>query len=234
MLSGGFEGNQTLYIRVRSFGVDIKTKMTEFLTEAADLFFHEKAKRLVLDLRGNSGGNIDWAMEFLSFFFPQTVPLHLLYHLRKEPIFERADSFRYSKDWVNPSSFESYLDTLLWYPGYSGSHLFAPHSVLVLTDGNCGSACAQVVKKIKQAHAAKVIGVGSAPLARDLREDKTYLESLRSRYEIGGFAGGYLSTYDFLLQNRSRRVVSFHVCSNAASLWDEDDNSLCLVIPLSV
>lgn len=275
---GGFEDNTTFYLRVRSFSGNLKKIIADDIIQAAKSMFGMNAKRLVLDLRGNPGGNIGLAMDFLSFFFPQTVPLHLLYHLRKDPsgvtagyfrrqkvsftdprtgkpvneaflnesvmytfhdthdedeaTFERPYSLRYAKDWDNPLSFEDYLASLSDYPGYEGCPLFAPHSVLVLTDGNCGSACAQIVKKIKQVHAAKIIAVGSAPLSRDLSNDADYLASVQSTYEIGAFAGGFITNWNITVGHDPNRLATLRVCSDAAYRWDEDDNASCLVVSL--
>ena len=70
-------------------------------------------------------------------------------------------------------------------PEYIRSHgLFTPQDVIILTDGRCGSTCAQFVKHLSERRLARVVGLGGDIL------------STRVGFDIASYAGGNVANSD--------------------------------------
>lgn len=63
---------------------------------------------------------------------------------------------------------------------YFRKRWYQPDDILIVTDGTCGSACSQFVKRAAEHHTAKILGLGSHWMRNDTA----------TQYDIGSFAGG--------------------------------------------
>ena len=78
-----------------------------------------------------------------------------------------------------PNTYSAFLSHWNNYPGYTGTALFSPQRLLVLTDGVCGSSCCTVIKHIQEEHRGKILGFGFDPLSIET-----------DQYDSGSFCGG--------------------------------------------
>lgn len=79
-----YEYNSTTnvsYLQFRSFGFTDNDTISATYRALVSILY-DKPKKLILDLRSNSGGKIAYAMEIFQFLFPQSIPLYGIYHFR--------------------------------------------------------------------------------------------------------------------------------------------------------
>ncbi|KAH7824196.1 uncharacterized protein MONOS_16490 [Monocercomonoides exilis] len=76
---------------------------------------------------------------------------------------------------------------------YRNARLYAPSEILVLSDGTCGSACAQFLKRMKEKKLGKVAGLGSEKLSES-----------GIPFDIASFASGNVIDTSYVEQVRPK------------------------------
>ncbi|KAA6390035.1 MAG: hypothetical protein EZS28_014439 [Streblomastix strix] len=157
-----------------------------------------KVNKLLIDLRGNGGGQVRLGRQLLNFLFPNVGhPLYqtvdeiksnvneaianiTLYDLDKKPkeaqlpleldYMEIVMLFysRGNRKRTTQSEGKNSLTVNLTYKQI----LYQPQDVLIVTDGACANSCSQFVKHIGEKYLGRIVGVGVSYLVdRDIRFD---------------------------------------------------------------
>ncbi|KAH7830324.1 uncharacterized protein MONOS_5485 [Monocercomonoides exilis] len=166
----------------------------------------KNCRKLVIDLRSNTGGSVDLVRGLVRLLFPSLHPLYGRVDLAHSQINDHAspllaDQYRvimtdfetlqpndrwfltsrnktvkskdgntsrtrkWTEQFARNSDFADPFTTSPFFTSfpYAGQRLFLPSEMILLTDGLCGSACAQFAKHLWEMRLAKTVALGFDP-----------------------------------------------------------------------
>ncbi|KAH7830865.1 uncharacterized protein MONOS_8676 [Monocercomonoides exilis] len=105
--------------------------------------------------------------------------------------------------------------------------IFTPSDVVIVSDGECGSTCAQFVKHAAQLHLAKVVGLGGSILDNEeinkcsnsmVNENKSIKKNEKIPFDVASFAAGSVIDSDSVQKDRIARKTQTYSRSSWHSI----------------